>query len=254
MTAVKSKAAKAQPEWRPFGRYMQHLQEELRVRTFATKGERTRFRLKLAAIEALEATGFNDLKVSDVCTGASVSQGTFYVYYPDKTAIASDVLLEFGEALHTHARLTARGSSDYEAILRTNQFFVSAYRLNAPLVRCLIQLEDQIPAFRDQWRNQRLLWIEKIAISITRRSGHPETPKNVGMQVAYALEGMVFQYLYEIFVRQEPLLSQYAGKPEHIADLLSVLWYRAVYCEDPPRSQVEHAQQVLALHRGAKSS
>jgi AcrR family transcriptional regulator len=233
----------------PFGRYVDQLQRQLEAQRFPSKGERTRFRLKLAAIQALAKFGFTDLKVSDICAAADVALGTFYVYYADKAAIACAVLLEFGEALHAHAKRVARGSSDYEAILLTNQHFVAAYQLNAPLVRCLVQLEDQVPSFRDAWRQQRLHWIETIAASIARRSGHPDTPKELSVQVAYALEGMVFQYLYEVFVRQDPLLSRFAGTPEQIADLLSVLWYRAIYREDPPRTQVLYAKQLLALHR-----
>jgi len=241
-----AKAVAAAPA---FGAYVERLQRQLETLRFASKGERTRFRLKIAAVQALARSGFTDLKVSDVCQAADVALGTFYVYYAGKAEIACAVLLEFSDALNAHAKAVARGSGDYEAILRTNQHFVAAYQVNAPLVRCLVQLEDQVPSFRDAWRQQRLQWIQTIAASIARRSGHPETPKELSVQVAYALEGMVFQYLYEVFVRQDPLLSRFAGSPEQIADLLSVLWYRAIYREDPPRDEVRHAQSLLALHR-----
>ena len=69
------------------------------------------------------------------------------------------------------------------------------------------------------------------------------------MQVAYALEGLVFQYLYDVFVRQEPILKRNAGSSQQIAELLSVLWYRAVYCENPPAEQVMHATAALDLRR-----
>lgn len=243
------RVAKAVETAPAFGPYVDRLQQQLETRRFPSKGERTRFRLKLAAIQALARSGFTDLKVSDICEAADVALGTFYVYYADKAEIACAVLLEFGDALNAHAKAVARGSSDYEAILRTNRHFVAAYQVNAPLVRCLVQVEDQVPSFRDAWREQRLHWIETIAASIARRSGHPETPKELSVQVAYALEGMVFQYLYEVFVRQDPLLSRFAGPPEQIADLLSVLWYRAIYREDPPREEVRYASRLLALRR-----
>lgn len=249
MAVAARRAPKAVETTPTFGRYADRLRQELETRRFPSKGERTRFRLKLAAVQSLERSGFTDLKVSDVCEAADVALGTFYVYYADKAQIACAVLLDFGDALNGHAKAVARGSSDYEAILRTNQHFVAAYQLNAPLVRSVMQIEDAVPSFRDAWREQRLHWIETIAASIARRSGHPETPKELSVQVAYALEGMVFQYLYEVFVRQDPLLSRFAGSPDQIADLLSVLWYRAIYREDPPREEVRHARHLLALRR-----
>jgi len=232
----------------PIGKYTDYLASELEARSFASKGERTRFRLKMAAAAALEQTGYQNLKVSDVCRLAHVALGTFYVYFPDKTAIASEVLLDFGDALYRQVQGIARGSSDFEAILLTNQFFLATYRRNAGLVRCLVQLEDQEPDFRARWRQRRLQWIQKIARSIERRSGGPSVPGDTYVQIAYALEGMVFQYFYDIFVRREPVLSQVGGSPEHVANLLYVLWYRAVYCENPPAEQVAHATAVLDLH------
>jgi AcrR family transcriptional regulator len=235
-------------------RYSDHLRAEMQERSFASKGERTRFRLKMAAAAALEEKGFQELKVADVCRLAHVALGTFYVYFPDKSAIASEVLLDFGDALYTQVQGIARGNNHYEAILLTNQFFIASYQRNAGLVRCLIQLEDQEPEFRARWRQRRLQWIQKIARSIARRSGDPEVPESMYVQIAYALEGMVFQYFYDIFVRRDPILSPIAGSPEHVASLMSVLWYRAVYCENPPAEQVAFAEAALKLHRRPEAS
>jgi AcrR family transcriptional regulator len=233
----------------PIGRYTDYLQAQLQSRTFGSKGERTRFRLKIAAAKALQEGGFQDLKVADICLRAHVALGTFYVYFPDKSVIATEVLLDFGDALYSQAQRIAHGSSDFEAILLTNQFFVAAYQRNAGLVRCLIQLEDQIPEFRTRWRERRLHWLARIARSIARRAGHPEIADSMGMQIAYALEGLVFQYLYDVFVRQEPILKRNAGSSQQIAELLSVLWYRAVYCENPPAEQIAHVKAALDLRR-----
>jgi AcrR family transcriptional regulator len=234
----------------PIGRYTDYLHVQLRSRTFGSKGERTRFRLKAAAARLLQESGYQDLKVADVCRRAQVALGTFYVYFPDKSAIATEVLLDFGDALYRQAQTVARGSSDFEAIHLTNQFFVAAYQRNAGLIRCLIQLENQEPAFRRRWHGRRLQWLAKIARSIARRAGPADIPQSLCMQIAYALEGMVFQYLYDAFVRRDPILSRDAGRSAHIAELLSVLWYRAVYRADPPADQLEHARAALDLrHR-----
>lgn len=236
----------------PMADYVGHLESVLKASDWP-KGERTRFRLKIAAISALAEAGYQDLKVSDICRRAHVALGTFYIYFTDKSVIAAEALLDFGDALYLQAQSAARGSSDYQAILLTNQFFAAAYQRNAGLVRCLIQLEDLAPDFRQRWRERRFHWIKKIALSMARRSGRTDISDTIFMQIAYALEGMVFQYLYDVFVRQEPVLQSHAGSSEHIADLLSVLWYRAVYCEDPSAEQVKHAKAMLDFHRAPPS-
>jgi AcrR family transcriptional regulator len=237
----------------PIGRYTDYLQSVLERNDFASKGERTRFRLKLAATKVLEESSFPELKVSDICQNAEVALGTFYVYFPDKNVIATEVLLDFGDALYAQAQRVARGSNDFEAILLTNQFFVAAYQRNSGLIRCLIQLEDQVPEFRLRWRERRLQWLGRIAYSMGRRTVGADAPENLRMQIAYALEGMVFQYLYDVFVRQEPTLSRFAGDPDYVAELLSILWYRAVYCENPAPDQVARAKAALRLRRNAAS-
>lgn len=243
MTSAKTAKKRSQEIERPeqFGAYIHHLRDQLETRKFASKGDRTRFRLELATIECLEASSYNELKVSDICKAAGVALGTFYVYYTDKEEIACQSMLAFGDALIEHGRASARGGNDYEAIFRTNRHYINAYRSNARLLRCMVQLEDQVPAFRDAWYQKRLIWIEQVTRSIKRRSAL-KVKKDVLVQTAYALDGMVSQYLFELFVKQEPMLTQYAGDENDIADVLSVLWYRAIYCEDPPKEQVRRAR------------
>jgi hypothetical protein len=53
--------------------------------------------------------------------------------------------------------------------------------------------------------------------------------------VAHALEVMVFHYLYAVIVSRNSLVD--GEDPAHaddMAEMLSTLWYRAVYCKDPP--------------------
>lgn len=228
--------------------YIAYLQSTLDA-SLLPKGERTRFRLKIAALSVLAEVGYQDLKVSDVCERAEVALGTFYVYFTDKSEIAAEVLLDFTDALYEQGRSAARGGNDFQAILRTNQFFVAAYQRNSGLVRCLVQLEDMVPGFRPQLREKRLYWLKKIARSVARRTGHRDVSNALFLQIAYALEGMVFAYLYDTFVRREPILSRHAGGSDRIADLLSILWYRAAYCQDPPAEEVKHAREALGIRR-----
>jgi AcrR family transcriptional regulator len=215
----------------------------------ASKGDRTRFRLKIATAQLLEKTGFQDMRVSDIAKQAKVALGTFYLYFTDKNAITGEVMMDFGDDLYQRAQLIARGRRDFEAIFVTNRFFVVNYQNNAGLVRCLLQLDDLLPEFGVRWRARRQNWIEAVAHSISRRSGNVDAPRKLFLQIAYALEGLVVHYLYELFIRSNPLLKEFKGNHDEIAEMLSVLWYRAVYLEDPPADMIRHAKSIFVMHR-----
>lgn len=217
-------------------KYADYLAGVMEATTFPTKGDRTKFRLKYAAARALEEIGYSDLKVSDVCSHADVALGTFYVYFRDKNEIATEVVLDFVEHLYKRAAQVGRGQGEYEAILNTNRFFIVAYQANPGLMRCHVQLQSLLPEFRQQWRPRQLKWVESLARSIARRGSYGEDMPGNSMSVAHALEGMVFHFLYTVVVTKESILSEQRLDTNELAEMLSVLWYRAVYCRDPQRS------------------
>ncbi len=216
------------------GRYSDAVGDDLRTAPPRLKGERTRRRLEWVALKVLENAGYSGMRVIDVAQEAKVSLGTFYVYYPNKRDIAAKVLLDFGETLYREGASAATGRTAYEAILLTNKFFVHAYDQNRGLIRCLVQLDDSDAQFQEQWRSIRYSWIGRIAGSIAKRK-RPETlPFALCFQIANALEGMVFHFLYDLFVREEPQLKHYAQDLDEVAELLSLLWYRALFAVNPP--------------------
>ncbi len=75
-------------------------------------GQRTRFRLKIAAIAALAEGGYQDLKVSDICERAEVAQGTFYVYFVDKKAIFLELVRSLNERLREVVLAAMTGITD----------------------------------------------------------------------------------------------------------------------------------------------
>lgn len=235
MTAKARQEASTAEAVVPAQKYADYLTEGLTTQTFATKGDRTRYRLRIAAARALEEIGYQDVKVSDFCTYADVALGTFYVYYRDKNEIAMEVVLDFVEHLYEQARNVGRGTGEFDAILNTNRFFIAAYRVNPGLMQCHLQLQSQLPEFRAIWRPRHLKWIENLARSIARRGNYKENMPGSAVAVAHALEGMVFHYLYSVIVSRDTLFDEEdLSHADDLAKMLSTLWYRAVYCKDPP--------------------
>ena len=51
---------------------------------------------------------------------------------------------------------------------------------------------------------------------------------------AYALGGMIDEFLTQLYLRQDPALSHLAGNEEAVADLLTELWCLCAYGRLPP--------------------
>jgi AcrR family transcriptional regulator len=214
------------------GRFADQLRAALGTGSFRTKGDRTRQRLRIAAADVLESEGYQGLKVSDICAGADVAQGTFYVYFRDKVEIAVDVLTGFIEALYKGVRDVSSGKDDFEAIRSSNLYFIKAYSANRGLMRCQVQLLSQEPAFAAAWLPRHHDWQKGIARSIERRTGG-RIAGGHALAAAMALEGMVFHHLYNALVIRTEFLGEDGAAAEDMAEMLSVLWYRAVYARDP---------------------
>ena len=63
------------------------------------KGERTRAQIQIAACRVLDGNGPQDLTISSICEQAGVSNGTFYIYFPDRHALLDVLLTGFVEFL-----------------------------------------------------------------------------------------------------------------------------------------------------------
>ena len=80
-------------------------------------------------------------------------------------------------------------------------------------------------------------------------SGEQGGRENSGqrVQVAYALEGMVFHFLYDLFVREDSNLVGASRDLDGVASLLSVLWYRALYGKVPRTAEARRLARSLTL-------
>lgn len=81
-------------------------------RSLGSKGEATRQRIMDAAEEIFGTTGFYHASVGDITGKAGVAQGTFYIYFPTKTAILKALVEHLSHTLRTETELAARGARD----------------------------------------------------------------------------------------------------------------------------------------------
>lgn len=220
------------------------LESELSAAEGLAKGERTRARLLAAAAFHLEHDGFVALRVTDVTERAGISQGAFYQYFSNKTEIASGVLADFNDRGLALLRAEGPQAHGWEAILGSVRIIARIYCLNPGLMRCLWQISDETPEFGEILREGNVTWLRAISRSIIRRTGFHERDERLPMTVAYAMSAMVDQFLVQRYVTCDAQLVDLVPDEEVASEILAALWYRAVYCSDPPEGALSHASAL----------
>ena len=147
--------------------YADYLSGSLETLSFASKGDRTRYRLKIAAARALEEMGYTDLKVADVCANANVALGTFYVYYKDKNEIAIEVVIADitdAVAIHVTSGVGVPRAEIAGVALAVTPVSAAVNRLNLPepwMLLFLVGANDE--AYRVNGVCNRLAVAQRIA-------------------------------------------------------------------------------------------
>jgi AcrR family transcriptional regulator len=215
------------------------------------KGERTRDKLKIAAVTVLNKLGYQRMRISDICKAAGISSGSFYIYYANKDEITIDVLTEFLNTIEETYRSGPTPKSAYEAVYQANLTYIAAARANAGLFRCALQFLDEAPAFAAHEHRVTHMHIKRTAENILRHAGDSSPDPDAILLAAYTLGGMIDELCRRLLVYKDPHLQAVtdscAPRDEEIAEFLSVLWYRALYAKDPEGPRFAPAKALAAL-------
>ena len=76
------------------------------------RGQRTRRRLLEAAETVFGEKGYDCASVSEITQQAGVAQGTFYIYFPDKTAILVELVRELSHDLRSEIAQAVSGLTE----------------------------------------------------------------------------------------------------------------------------------------------
>lgn len=221
------------PQWS----LIDHLDTQLREDPPKQKGERTRLRIRLATAKVLERDGYLAARVADITTEAGLAEGSFYVYFKDKTEAALDVLTELAVEFTLLEHEYVGDDSPIAAIQTANRHWFAICRYNAGLMRCVLQLGDEVPAFAQLAQQSNLTWYEVVARSVMRR--HPEgaIAKNDVLLAVHMLGAMMDELTRKLIIYPEPSFLKLMGKlkldDSGLADAASVIWYRTLYPGKP---------------------
>ncbi|MBV8653240.1 MAG: TetR/AcrR family transcriptional regulator [Alphaproteobacteria bacterium] len=202
------------------------------------KSERTRLRL-LAAIASRLAAGDDPtaLRVSDIADAAGLAHGTFYRYFTDRQEAVEALIADFTRFQRERLAAIRDGApGSPERVRAATLGYVRLFRRNAGLMRCLMGLGPETAAFRARFHALNRDWNARVAAAIAghraRLSGTLPAAKEALLPTAYALGGMIDEFLTQIYLRRDPALAALEDDETAIAELLTELWCRAAYVSD----------------------
>ena len=214
------------------------------------KPERTALRLKLAAIDLLEQPGYHSLTIEEICANSGLAKGTFYLHFESKQAIT---LALFDEFVELQLRMApAAAESDHLLVnIRTFVAWCSDFfRENTALERSLMQLADTIPEVAQIWQRYTRFLAAHLLKMIRTDCDTTSIPDDLMFFTIYLLGNMLDQLLYAVCaVHRQAHLERVAGSPEHMVEMVSLLWYRALCAENPPARLLSSSAPLLDLSR-----
>ena len=195
----------------------------------ARKAERTRARLQSAVCMLLDDAVPADLRVDQVCARAGTSHGTFYVYFPDIRALLAETLAAFVDFLETALRAAGRDAPDRPRA--ATRAYVALFEATRGLMRCLVSRAGDLPEANALFEAMNRRWAETVTEAALRRAraeGRPVPDRADLLRRAYALGGMVDQYLVTLFFGSDATLAALSQDRDAVVDTFTTLWTRGL--------------------------
>jgi len=190
------------------------------------KGERTRAGLLLAGCRLLDRMPLASLTVSEICRKAGIAHGTFYIYFADRQDFVGVLLLRFANHLKDVMQAASLAAGD--TVRNTTAGYCRVFEENPGLMRCLVGHLAEFPACRQTFQKLNRDWSSRIVASEERRLAAVgragRVPHDELLRRAYALGGMVDQYLTELILNRDKTLARVSKDRNAMVDTLTSIW------------------------------
>jgi len=194
------------------------------------KAERTRLRILSAAARLLNQGERAPLTMAASAAEAGVAHGTVYLHFPDRAALEAATAEGFAHFVRDHLAQVRDGAPASAARVRAaTRRYVDLFAANAGLMRCLTQAGERDGPFRQVFHALNRDWNGRVARAIQAERAAAGAPIDAGeaLYAAYALDGMVDEFLAQIHIRRDPALARLRDDPEATTGLLARLWRAA---------------------------
>lgn len=195
------------------------------------RGLRSRNRLKAAASELLNERGYRSMRVQDITERAGVASGLFYRYFHDLREIVAEVATDFFEELIANTSDMGVEGDPYDWIYRNHCGVVERFEEHPGILACLFGLAGDYEEFDAIWKKNAHAWNLQVAVFLRKEAGFDEARAE---RMGYVLGAMTEGVIYQSLIRHTEDLYTLGSHPHEIAEIIAVMWYRAIFLREPP--------------------
>lgn len=220
------------------------------------RGEAARARLKQATARVLERVGYRQMRVVDVTREAGVAVGLFHHYFPDLKTATIEVLRDFMarfEDLESIERGVAKGDW-FGRSLAHNRLVVESFARNPGIMRCMVQVGDEVPEFGEIWRASYYRRLELLVRAMPRLFPDAGFGDAEARLVTRILAGIGEHVLTEYYILKVASLRELDLDEDEMAEWITVMFHRALFLENPPPARLRHAAKLAGMRRARRDA
>ncbi len=195
------------------------------------KRNRTQAELYNAGCALLNRVSPASLKVSEICDEAGVAHGTFYIYFPNRQTFVANLLLHFVDFLQI-AMHRASKAQDKDTVRATMRAYYQLFEQNTGMMKCLINNLEEFPSSQLAFHKLNREWATIIVTSSEKKLAHSGRAGKISRDElyrrAYALGGMVDQYLSAHLLNRDPFLNNISQDRQAVIETLCLIWKRGM--------------------------
>lgn len=206
------------------------------------RGLKSRGRLKDAARAVLNDKGYRQMRVQDVTERAGVASGLFYRYFRDLREVVAEIASDFFTELVEASRSLNDYSDPFDWIYWNHSAVVDRFARNPGILACLFGLSGDYEEFDRIWKDNAHRWNLQVAEFLQNSANLDEAHAE---NLAYVLGAMTEGVIYQALIRRTEDLVKFGERPEDVAEIISVMWYRAIFLRDPPADKLTPAGRRL---------
>ncbi len=225
--------------------------EQGSAQTRTVKGGKSRNRIKAGVLKLLNTQSYRALRVVDVTQEAGVATGLFYHYFKDLPSLVEEVLSDYvADVADSETIEQGIEKGDwYQRIYAYNHRVALSYANRPGLMRNLLQLADEQPSFSRLLRNNFVEQLKWLVTSMPHLFEGSQQSEHERLMIVYTLSASAEVLLRDYYINQVSALVEEELSVEDIAELLSSLFYRGLFLENPPQEKLVHFKQLSTLKR-----
>ena len=182
------------------------------------------------------------MRVQDVTAHARVANGLFYRYFRDLREVVAEIASDFFTELVEASKALDDYSDPFEWIYRNHSTVVHRIAQNPGILACLFGLSSDYEEFDRIWKDNAHRWNLQVAEFLQNSADLDEARAE---NFAYVLGAMTEGVIYQALIRHTEDLVKFGERPEDVAEIISVMWYRAIFLQDPPADKLSPAGRRL---------